>query len=99
MSAPIPANGLAIAGEFTIYRAAELCGLLRAAAAPAGDLSLDLAEVTECDSAGVQLLLATARALEHGGARLSLAAASAPVRDALQALGLASRIPCPGETP
>jgi anti-anti-sigma factor len=83
--------GLAIAGELTIYRAAELCAQLREAVAPAGDLVLDLAEVTECDTAGVQLLLAVARALEERGSRLLLAGTSAPVRDALKTLGLKSR--------
>lgn len=85
--------GLVVAGEFTIYRAAELCERFREAVAPSADLAVDLAEVTECDTAGVQLLLAAARALEERGSRLLLAAASEPVREALQSLGLAARFP------
>lgn len=93
MSATALQPGLAIAGELTIYRAAELCAQLREALAPAGDLVLDLAEVTECDTAGVQLLLAVARLLEDRGSRLLLAGTSGAVRDALKSLGLKSRFP------
>jgi anti-sigma B factor antagonist len=53
-----------------------------------GDLSLDLAQVTDFDSSGVQLLLAAKRSLADRGDALHIAAASATVRDALGTFGL-----------
>ena len=55
-----------------------------------GDLTLDLSEVTDFDSAGVQLLLAARRSLVERGQRLHVAAASQVVRDGLQVFGLQS---------
>lgn len=97
MSGAAPQAPLAMDGEWTIYRAAELHAVLRDAVTPAGDLVLDLGGATECDTAGVQLLLATARVLEARGDRLRLAACAEPVRDALQSLGLAQRLGAQGE--
>ncbi|RZI84615.1 MAG: anti-sigma factor antagonist [Rubrivivax sp.] len=48
---------LRIEGEMTIYRAAELKQTLLTALDGATHLELDLHDVTEIDSAGVQLLL------------------------------------------
>ena len=69
-----PSTSLCIAGELTIYRAAELHGdikTLLASAAEGHDVAVDLSAVTEMDSAGLQLLvaarksaLATRRALK-----------------------------------
>lgn len=51
-------------------------------------LSLDLGEVSDFDSAGVQLLLAARRSLGERGGSLSIRAASATVVDALRVFGL-----------
>lgn len=51
-------------------------------------LALDLSEVADFDSAGVQLILATRRSLAERGGTLSLRAASATVADALRVFGL-----------
>jgi anti-sigma B factor antagonist len=81
---------LAVEGEMTIYRAAELKPALldavRTQAAPA----LDLASVTEFDSAGVQLLLVARREAARLGKRLELRGASPLVLDAFTLLGLTS---------
>ena len=79
---------LAVEGEMTIYRAAELkpalLDFVRTQNAPA----LDLAGVTEFDSAGVQLLLVARREAARLGKRLELRGASPAVRDAFALLGL-----------
>jgi anti-anti-sigma factor len=81
-----------IAGELTIYRAAELCESLKTALAglaDGGDLEIDLSAVTEMDSAGAQLLMAaheSARASRHG---LRLVNPSAAVDEVFETLQLA----------
>lgn len=62
--------------------------LLAALAAAPQSLALDLSEVTDFDSAGVQLLLATRRSMEERGAALHITAASLPVRRALDLFAL-----------
>ena len=86
-------NGLRIEGELTIYRAAELAAAMKAALAevPAGAaFELDLAEVTEMDSAGVQLLIAARRSANESGRRLRVAGRSPAVAEVLRTLQLAS---------
>jgi len=79
---------LAVEGEMTIYRAAELKPALletvRAHEAPA----LDLSAVTEFDSAGLQLLLVARQEAARLGRQLNLAAASPAVREVCALLGL-----------
>ncbi len=80
---------LAVEGEMTIYRAAELKPALldavRAHEAPAFDLSA----VTEFDSAGLQLLLVARREAQRLGKPLCVSAASPAVRDVFALLGMA----------
>ena len=52
---------LAIAGEMTIYRAAELKDLLLPPIEQAQVIEIDLAQVSEIDSSGLQLLIAAKR--------------------------------------
>jgi anti-anti-sigma factor len=80
-----------IEGEFTIYRAAELKPALLAAGS--GPLDLDLAAVTEIDTAGVQLLLLAQREAQAVSRPFRLLAASPPVHEALALLRLAQRFP------
>lgn len=79
---------LAVEGEMTIYRAAELkpalLDLVRAHAAPV----LDLSAVTEFDSAGLQLLLVARKEAARLGRRLAISAASHAVRDVFALLGI-----------
>ncbi len=80
-----------IDGEFTIYRAAELAAALKAALAAVPDggaLEVDLSEVSEMDSAGVQLLLAAKRSADETGRALRLAGRSAAVSEVLAILRL-----------
>ena len=82
-----------IDGEFTIYRAAELAAALKAALAevPAGGaFEVDLSEVTEMDSAGVQLLMSAKRSAAESGRALRMAGLSPAADDVFRTLQLAS---------
>jgi anti-anti-sigma factor len=94
-TAPTPSGRpLALGPDMTIAQAATWHeALAQALAGSAGDLSLDLAEVTDFDSSGVQLLLATRRSLAERGDALRIVAAGAAVRDALATFGLQDLLP------
>lgn len=77
-----------IAPELTIYSAAELRAALLDALAASPNLELDLADVCEADSAGVQLLIAARRHAAANGGALQLTRHSAVLLDALTLLGL-----------
>jgi anti-anti-sigma factor len=85
-----------IDGELTIYRAAELRATLQAALEAArtaeSDLALDLAGVTEMDSAGVQLLLAAQKSLQARSHDLHLVAPSEAVVEVLDFLNLSDHL-------
>lgn len=75
-------------GDLTIAAAAgQAAGLLGALDA-GRDLTLDLARVVDCDSAGVQLLLALRCSLAQRGRALRLAGVDGSVEAALDTLGL-----------
>jgi len=74
---------LAVSGEFTIYTAGEWRERLLAAVTGQAEVSLDLSEISEIDTAGLQLLIATQREVHAAGGSLHLAAPSAAVREVL----------------
>lgn len=80
-----------IAGELSIYRAAELAQSLAAWQAQAcgvhTHLSLDLSEVTEMDSAGLQLLLSLLRSAQQAAQTLQIQAANDAVLEVLRTAG------------
>lgn len=78
---------LPIDGEMTIYRAAELKDILLAALAATQALDIELAQVEEIDTTGVQLLLLAQREAARAGKALRLVGHSAPVREAFAMLG------------
>jgi len=57
-----------------------------------GDLDLDLGQIEEVDTAGVQLLLATARSLRERGHQLRLVQVSGAVQQALRTYGLGPQL-------
>jgi anti-anti-sigma factor len=79
----------ALVGSLTIPYAIEQHTLLRDAMA-AGTSVLDLGGITECDTSGVQLLLAATRRAQSQHVHLELRNASGAVRDTLQRYGLES---------
>jgi anti-anti-sigma factor len=79
-------NGIIrMSGELTMHHAEQLAPLLLAALPTDGSVAqLDLAEVSEIDTAGLQLLMAAHRETLKRCASLSIVAASQAVRDTLQ---------------
>ncbi|WP_234084468.1 lipid asymmetry maintenance protein MlaB [Azonexus sp. R2A61] len=71
---------ITISGELTIYTASEWRDRLIGEMAGTDDIRLQLAEVAEIDSAGLQLLLAAKRLANGEGRQLELANPSAAVR-------------------
>ena len=81
---------LAIDGELTIYRAAELRTVVLAALAEGRDLEVDLSAVTEMDSAGVQLLMAAKKSAGAEQRALYLVGHSPAVLEVFETLELAA---------
>lgn len=78
---------LALDGELTITRAAELREMLLAALAQ-GVRTFDLGAVEAFDTAGVQLLLAARHSARQDGTGFELRSAPAVVHEVLQRYGL-----------
>ena len=81
------ASVLRIAGELTIFRAAELKDVLLCDPAPQ---EIDLSGVTEMDSAGLQLLMAAKLAATTQQRTLRLLAHSAAVVEVFERLNVAA---------
>jgi anti-sigma B factor antagonist len=79
---------LAIEGELTIYRAAELKDVMLDAVRQHDAPAFDLSAVTEFDSAGLQLLLVARQEAARLGKVLRAQQASAAVRDVFALLGV-----------
>lgn len=79
---------LKVAGELTIFGAADAYGFLTRALSEDRDLRINLAQVTEVDSSGVQLLLAAKRAAEMRGHGFELVAHSAAMLEVMELLQL-----------
>ena len=76
-------------GDLTIPAAqAQREWLLAALAEDGPELLLDLGQIESCDSAGVQLLVATQRSARAAGRELRIVGASATVREALKTYAL-----------
>ncbi|MCV2366155.1 STAS domain-containing protein [Paucibacter sp. DJ1R-11] len=79
--------------ELTIAQAGEVHQkLLELLPKLQGDLGLQLAAISEFDSAGIQLLLSTRRTLQQRGARLQLLEPSAVVLAGLRCYGLDAQL-------
>lgn len=83
-----PAAAIAVDGELTIYRAAELKDVLLDAVRQHDAPAFDLSAVTEFDCAGLQLLLVARHEAAQLGKTLRVAGASAAVRDVFALLGV-----------
>lgn len=83
-------TALRIEGEMTIYRAAELKQTLLEALAGQAALDIDLAGVTEIDTAGVQLLMLAKKTAGERQCELRLGAHSEAVTQVFELLNLAT---------
>jgi anti-anti-sigma factor len=79
---------LAIEGEMTIYRAAELKQTLLGSLARPGSIHVDLSAVTELDAAGVQLLMLARQLADTRQKELRLVAISLAALEVLELLNL-----------
>lgn len=79
---------LAIDGEMTIYRAAELKPVVLNALHKHSTLELDLSGVTEIDTAGVQILVLAKQAAQAAGSILRLCAHSPAVLEVFELLDM-----------
>ena len=79
-----------LAGDLNVQHASEARTTMLAALQgwQGRTLRLDLSEVTEADTAGLQLLLALQRSLAEQGAALQVVHCPPPVAHVCQALGL-----------
>jgi anti-anti-sigma factor len=75
---------LALSGELTIYCANELRDLLSQALSLNRDVCVDLGDVSDIDTAGLQLLLVARRELEAKGHRLGLQGYGGPLTNLLK---------------
>jgi anti-anti-sigma factor len=88
MSNPSPFR---VDGELTIYRVAELCDAFKTVMAGIADgheLEVDLSDVTEMDSAGVQLLMAAKKTARASGRDVRITGRSPAVEEVLETLRL-----------
>jgi len=81
---------LQIKGEMTIYRALELKQMMMTALAEVEDLEVNLADVTELDTAGIQILMLAKRQAQASQRQLRLTAHSPAVLEAFEILNLAA---------
>jgi anti-anti-sigma factor len=91
--APSGAKRLVLQGDLTIYRAAELKTQVLSVLASLADppeLELDLAQVTEIDTAGLQVLLLLKRESSLHNKTLRIVSPGQPVRDLLGLYNLAA---------
>lgn len=80
---------LVIVEDMTIYNALEQKNRLISALAAGDGIELDLAQVAEIDTAGLQLLILAKREAAHLGKRMSIVAHSPAVRQTLDFCNLA----------
>jgi anti-anti-sigma factor len=87
---PGKAATLAIEGELSIYRAAELKETLLQALDGAASLEIDLHDISEIDSAGIQLLMLTKSTGQAKSCEVRLVNHSPAVLEVFELLDLAA---------
>jgi len=80
---------LRLQGELTIYTAADMKPYLMAALAQTEALEINLSDVTEMDTAGVQLLILAKREATLSGKRLALSGHSPAAMALIELFNLA----------
>lgn len=88
-----------LTGELCIFNASELKQKLRSFAEVGATYTLDLGEVSELDTAGLQLLLMAKREATQDGWNLSYVNHSEPVLETIRLLGLGVELDDPFAAP
>lgn len=83
---------IAVGGDFTIGNAEAIRGQFLDAIEHADDVEVDLGQVMEIDSAGVQIMLAAKREAANRGRKLRFAGHSEAVLNTLDLLDLSARL-------
>lgn len=81
---------IALAGEVTVFNASAIRDQLLGALRETGDVDVDLSQVSEIDTAGVQLLLAAKREAEACNKTVHFSGCSDTVFDVMALLGLSA---------
>lgn len=90
---------LKLSGALRIHVGDELRAALLDYVGTASKPVVDLSEVTECDTTGLQLLIAASRTAEHSGKPFELVGVPVAVREAGVALGLTVTAASPDAVP
>ena len=85
-------HALALEDDLTIYHAAELKARLLEALHSCDELELDLLQVGEIDSAGLQLLILLKREAQRAGKRVAIVAHSQAVCATIEFCNLAAEL-------
>lgn len=83
---------LSLTEDLTIYHALEQKAALLDALAATDELELDLAQVEEIDSAGLQLLILLKKEAQRAGKRLAIVTPSPPVSALIDFCHLAAEL-------
>lgn len=83
---------LCLAKDMTIYNAQEQKHELLDALSTNDDLELDLSQVAEIDTAGLQLLILLKKEAQRAGKRVIIVAYSQPVRSLIDFCNLATEL-------
>ena len=83
---------LSLTEDLTIYHALDQKSALLAALLSTDDLELDLMQVSEIDTAGLQLLILLKKEAQRAGKRLSIVAHSQSVRAVIDFCNLAAEL-------
>ena len=84
-------------GGLNIYEAGAIWKDLLPLLNSTDPLTLDFSEISECDSAGVQILCQIRQFIQKETKPIDIAPLSQPVKTAMQQAGLASIFTCPLE--
>ena len=87
-----PSQTLSLVDDLTIYNALEQKGMLLDALQASDDIELDLSQVNEIDTAGLQLLILLKKEAQRAGKRVTIVAHSQPVRAVIDFCNLAAEL-------
>ena len=83
---------LSLVDDLSIYHALEQKQMLLAVLSGADEIELDLTQVGEIDSAGLQLLILLKKEAQRAGKRLAIVAHSQAVRSTIEFCNLAAEL-------